>query len=94
VDETLVVELYEGRTRIILAEQNNGFLWQGFQKILWKRFPSLSSGRIVALNVLDAEGRPRFLHSATYQQLLESNGLSPRQLAGRVKQELQRPSGS
>jgi hypothetical protein len=48
----------------------------------------------VALNVLDAEGRPRFLHSATYQQLLESNGLSPRQLAGRVKQELQRPSGS
>jgi transketolase len=89
MDEELVTELYEGRAKVILAEQNNGILWQGFQKVLWKRFQNIESGRITAINALDAQGRPRFIHSATYEQLLESNGLSPRQLAGRVKKELQ-----
>ena len=42
----------------------------------------------------DAHGRPRFLHSATYGQLLQSNGLSPQQLAARVKQALGRAAGS
>ena len=78
---------------MILAEQNNGVLRQGVQKVLWKRFQNVESGRITAINVLDAEGRPRFIHSATYKQLLESNGLSPQQLAVRVKKELQRLAG-
>ena len=89
MDEELVTELYEGRAKVILAEQNNGILWQGFQKVLWKRFQNIESGRITAINALDAQGWPRFIHSATYGQLLESNGLSPQQLAGKVKKELQ-----
>jgi transketolase C-terminal domain/subunit len=88
VDEDLVCELYEGRARVLLAEQNNGWLWQGIQRLLAKRYRSVEPGRIAALNVLDDQGRPRFLHSATYGELLQSNGLTAQQLAARVKQEL------
>jgi len=94
VDEALVSELYEGKAKVLLAEQNNGFLWQGFQRVLWKRYPSVDPGRIAPLNVLDAQGRPRFIHSATYGELLQSNGLSAQQLAERIKRELERPAGS
>jgi len=77
-----------------VAEQNNGFLWQGFQRVLWKRFLHLDPRRIAAINVLDGQGHPRFVHSATYAQLLDCHGLSPAKLALRVKQELKRPAGS
>ena len=93
-DEELIGQLYEGSAKVILAEQNNGFLWQGFQKTLWKRFQSVEPGRIAAINALDAQGRPLFIHSATYAQLLDRFGLSPAKIALRVKQELRRPSGS
>lgn len=89
LDEELVLELYEGKAKVIVAEQNNGLLWQGFQKVLWRRLAAVEPGRIAAVNVLDAEGKPRFIHSATYEQLLEAYGLSPQKLAVRVRQELQ-----
>jgi transketolase C-terminal domain/subunit len=93
-DEELICELYESPAKVIVAEQNNGFLWQAFQRVLWKRFPNLSPGRIAAVNVRDEQGNPHFVHSATYQQLLDRYGLSPLQLAARVKLELRRPAGS
>jgi transketolase C-terminal domain/subunit len=93
-DEELICQLYEGAAKVIVAEQNNGFLWQGFRRVLWKRFRSVSTGKIAAINVTDAEGKPRFIHSATYAQLLDCYGLSPEKLALRVKKELQKPAGS
>ena len=79
-----------GAAKLIVAEHNTGFLWQGFPKVLWKRFKNISPGRIAAVNALDS-GRPHFIQPATYEQLLDCYGLSPRKLALRVKQELQIP---
>jgi transketolase C-terminal domain/subunit len=90
LDEELVAELYEGEAKVIVAEQNNGLLWQGCQRALWQRLASVDPGRIAAVNCLDEAGHPRFIHSATYKQLLEAYGLSPQKLAARVKQELAR----
>ncbi len=88
LDEQLICQLYEGAAKVIVAEQNNGFLWQGFRRVLWKHFQNVSTGKLVAINATDPEERPCFIHSATYAQLLDCYGLSPEKLALRVKKEL------
>ena len=74
---------------MILAEQNNGYIWQNLLKVLWRRGKSgIDPSRIIALNTLDADGRARFIHSGTYEELIDAFGLSARQIAQRIiKQE-------
>ena len=36
------------------------------------------------INALDAKGRPRFIHSGTYEELIRAFGLAPSQLAQRI----------
>jgi hypothetical protein len=44
--------------------------------------------RLLPINVMDENGRPRFIHSATYQELTNQFGLSSGQLAETVKRKL------
>jgi transketolase len=84
IDDGLLLELFESGTGIIFAEQNNGYIWQNFLKTLYRHRRKLRGGdleRVIAINTLDAEGRPRFIHSGTYEELIEAFGLSAAQLA-------------
>ena len=87
IDEDLLLSLYDSGKRIVLAEQNNGFIWQNFLKVLARRRP-INSGveRITAINALGADGRPHYIHSATYEELIEVYGLSGPNLAARVSE--------
>jgi len=89
IDEDLLIELCESGKPVILAEQNNGYIWQNLLKVLWRRGKSgIDPSRIIALNTLDADGRARFIHSGTYEELIDAFGLSARQIAQRIiKQE-------
>ncbi len=82
-DEALINELYETGKKVVIAEQNNGYLWTYFRKFLFKR-PEVKPGSLIPVNLLDKNGRPQFIHSATYAELLEHNGLAPKQIADRV----------
>ena len=33
-------------------------------------------GRVIAINTLDRDGRARFIHSGTYEELIEAFGLT------------------
>jgi transketolase len=88
VDETLIRELYDSGKKVFVAEQNNGYLWDAFRKVLWRNRGNIEPGRIVGINTLDAEGKPQYIHSATYAQLLRQFGLAPEQLAERIGGEL------
>ena len=44
--------------------------------------------RVIALNTLDAEGRPRFIHSGTYEELIDAFGLTPAAIAGAIERAL------
>jgi transketolase len=89
IDEELLLRLYESGKLIVFAEQNNGYLWQNFVKLLGKR-RSVMSGmdRVMTVNTLSPEGRPHFIHSATYEELVEVYGLSAAKLAARIQQWL------
>ena len=88
VDERLLGELLDSGRPVLVAEQNNGLIWEGARRALFRRGGSIDPERFVAVNTLDAEGRPQYIHSATYGQLLERFGLSARQLAARVRKAL------
>jgi transketolase len=81
VDEALLLELYDSGKLLCFAEQNNGYLWRNFQRVLFRERGTIRSAHAFAVNALDGEGRPRFIHSGTYEQLLNAFGLAPAQLA-------------
>ena len=49
-------------------------------------WPRAALQRIVAINTLGADGRPAYIHSATYEELIEAYGLTPAAIAGAVLQ--------
>jgi len=81
-DEDLLVRLYDSGRLLCFAEQNNGYLWRNFQRTMFARREQIDTRRAFAVNALDKEGRPQFIHSGTYDQLLAAFGLAPAQLAG------------
>ena len=80
VDAGMIGELYASGKKILVAEQNNGFLWSHFRKVLFQR-KNVATGNLLAVNLLDEKGEARFIHSATYNELLTGNGLAPKQMA-------------
>jgi transketolase len=88
-DAGLLLELYDSGKPLLFAEQNNGFLWQNFLKALSREARSgVDLGRVLTVNTLDAAGRPRFIHSGTYEELAEAFGLNAARLAETIFQRV------
>jgi transketolase len=90
IDEPLLLELYDSGKRIFIAEQNNGFIWSHCQRVLFRERKSIDSGRLAAINTLAPSGKPQFIHSATYGELLDQFGLAPVQIAEKIKKAISR----
>jgi transketolase len=88
IDEQLLLDLYHSGKWIIIAEQNNSHIWPEYRKILCKSREPIDTTRLVPINALDKNGRPQFIHSATYQQLVDHFGLSSGRLAETIRQKI------
>ncbi|MDR3200653.1 MAG: hypothetical protein LBT68_04275 [Spirochaetales bacterium] len=86
-DAALIESLAASGKKIIIAEQNNGYLWNCFRKTLFGK-KNTQADSFVPINLLGSDGIPRFIHSATYEELLEHNGLTPKLIADRVAKEI------
>jgi transketolase C-terminal domain/subunit len=87
IDDELLLELFDSGKLLVFAEQNNGYIWQNFLKVLYRHRKRIRGGdleRVLAINTLNAEGRPRFIHSGTYEELVAAFGLSSSQLTRTV----------
>jgi transketolase len=94
IDEDLLVELCRSGRLICLAEQNNGYILQNLLKVVYRRCPEVASvalQRVVAINTLGGDGRPAYIHSATYEELVAAYGLTPDRIADAVMRAL--PAG-
>jgi len=88
VDDELMMKLYRTGLPIIFAEQNNGYLWQNFLKVLYRhRADADAAGlkRVSTINTLDKDGNEQFIHSATYEELVEVFGLNGQAIAKAVQ---------
>jgi transketolase C-terminal domain/subunit len=67
----------------------NGYIFQNLLKLLYRRRkPGGSLDRVMTINTLDAAGRPRFIHSGTYEELTRAFGLAPRLIADAIRARL------
>ena len=96
IDSELLLELLHSAKWIVFAEQNNGYIWQNFLKVAYRNRNELRPrdlSRIFTVNTLDAEGRPRYIHSGTYEELVEAFGLSAAKLAATIAHLVERGEG-
>lgn len=90
-DEDMMMEMASSGKLLVFAEQNNGYLRRRFLEALYRRRDTVGPDAlkgVVAISTLDAEGRPRFIHSGTYEELLTAFGLTPEAIAERARREL------
>jgi len=90
IDEPLLLDLYDSGKWIFIAEQNNGFIWSHYQRVLFREREHIDPGRLIAINTLANDGKPQFIHSATYAELMDQFGLAPRQVAERIKKTMRK----
>jgi len=89
IDDQLLLQLYDSGKLLVLAEQNNGYIWQNFLKVLYRhRKASADLTRVASINTLDSEGRARFIHSGTYEELAEAFGLSAARIAEFIRKRV------
>ena len=86
IDEELLLRMHDSGTMLFVAEQNNGFIWQSFLKVLYRRRKNTS--RIVAINTLKSDGRSQFIHSGTYEELIAAFQLTPDAIARTIEQHV------
>jgi hypothetical protein len=84
IDEEQRLRLYDSGKTLCFAEQNNGYLLDAFLKILYRHRKRCDLDRVIAVNTLDANGKAQFIHSGTYEELLDAFQLSPAHLAQRL----------
>jgi transketolase len=82
IDENFLLQLRDSGKLVVFAEQNNGFVWQNYVRIMARH--GMSPGRILTVNALTRDGKPQFIHSGTYEELLRAFRLSPPQLADEI----------
>jgi transketolase C-terminal domain/subunit len=89
IDEELLMELYNSGQLLILAEQNNGYIWQNLLKVLYRnRSKTKADGwdRIITINTLKSDGQPQFIHSGTYEELIAAFHLTPDAIARTIEE--------
>ncbi|HWY74491.1 MAG TPA: transketolase C-terminal domain-containing protein [Verrucomicrobiae bacterium] len=88
IDEGLLLELYDSGKRLCFAEQNNGYIWRNFHKILFQRRNQIATDRLMSANTLGPDAKPQFIHSGSYPQLLAAFGLAPQQLSEAIRRKV------
>jgi transketolase len=84
IDENMLLELVNSGKPLVFAEQNNGYLWENFLKVVYANRPGVQLehlNNVVTINALAANGRPQFIHSATYEELIDAFALTPTAIA-------------
>lgn len=85
IDEDLLLDVCRSGKVVCLAEQNNGYILQNLLKLQHRRGgKDERRSPIVAMNTLDRDGRPQFIHSGTYEELIEAFALTPAHIAKAV----------
>jgi transketolase C-terminal domain/subunit len=88
IDPGKLLELCTSDRLLIVVEQNNGFIRSALGKLLLRNKEARRPRALVAINTLSRDGTPAFIHSATYDQLLDQFGLRPEQIAATILAEL------
>jgi transketolase C-terminal domain/subunit len=83
IDEQAIVELYRSGKTVFIAEQNNGYLWSHFKKVLFEKESNINTQRLVPINTTTKSGL-HYIHSGTYAELAAHYGLDAKHLSENI----------
>jgi transketolase len=80
IDKNKILEIYRSGKPIFIAEQNNGYLWSNFRKVLFDHEKNINTENLIPINAASEKGI-HYIHSGTYKELaahykLDSKNLS------------------
>jgi len=88
IDRKMLFDRLSGDGLVVIAEQNNGYIWNQLGSIVMDSRKTVDHSRILPINTRREDGSYQFIHSATYSQLLERFGLKPEHIVKRVEDVL------
>jgi len=83
IDGDTILELYRSGKPVFIAEQNNGYLWTNFRRILFEKEAQINTQRLIPINTGSREGL-QYIHSGTYSELVSYFGLDSTQLSVKI----------
>jgi transketolase len=87
IDEDRILDLYRTRKPIFIVEQNNGYLWSNFRKVLFKKEPFIDTQTLFPVNLTNCEDL-HYVHSGTYSELVSHYGLNAAELSKNILKTL------
>lgn len=87
IDEATIVELYRSGIPVFIAEQNNGYLWSHFRRVLFEKETSINTQKLIAINTT-TKGGLHYIHSGTYTELAAHYELDGAHLSERILKTL------
>lgn len=83
IDSNTIIELYNSGKPVFIAEQNNGYLWTNFRKVLFSKLDSINTKNLYSIN-LTHNGELNYIHSGTYDELAAHYGLNADTLSKQI----------
>jgi transketolase len=87
IDEAAIVELYRSGKPVFIAEQNNGYLWYHFKRVLFEKETNINTQKIIPINTT-SKGGLHYIHSGTYTELAAHYDLDGAHLSERILKTL------
>lgn len=75
IDESAITALYRSGKPVLVAEQNNGYIWSHFRKTLFEKEVTINTKKLFAINTAGKNGL-HYIHSGTYTELAAHYGLN------------------
>jgi transketolase len=83
IDEATIVELYQSGKPVFIAEQNNGYLWHHFKRVLFEKETTINTQKLLPVNIT-TNGGLHYIHSGTYTELAAHYHLDAEHLTERI----------
>jgi transketolase C-terminal domain/subunit len=87
IDEEAILRAYGSGKPVIIAEQNNGYLWSNVRRVLFSSLDSIDTTRLVPINTT-GDAAPHYIHSGTYTELAAHYGLDASGIETRIEAAL------
>ena len=87
IDKDAILELYRTGKPVFIAEQNNGYLWTHFRKVLFEHETNINTSNLISINTTSNDGL-HYIHSGTYAELAAHYELDSAHLSKRILKAL------
>lgn len=87
IDEDAIINLYRSGKPLFIAEQNNGYLWHHFKRVLFEKEANINTQKLIPVNTT-TNGGLHYIHSGTYAELAAHYGLDGKHLSERIAKTL------